>query len=546
MKLNIAGKPVALKLDATISITRSSPALNEDTGSFSFPFPVPTLPNQQNLGWPGRLQRAGDIADQSFVLEEQGLQVMRGIVDYDQVTKEEIGVILKSGITEFRNHMSGKNLADIGFGSEPWLPAQFTNQQVIAKLLEWDTANTTSNGKYVVPPFAINAAITVPPLDFVNEVNKITGKLVYDTGGTRQNTSIYMLQFRIYFLLEKIFESAGYTVLADELKTSEFSGAVMYSRIINIRYASVRFGIPGLDQTGDLYYSQLMPNITVLQFVDTMAKMFCMMFDIDERKKTVKILFKKNIFAPDNVDPLEIVELKGWQHSEESQPGGFSIKYAAQDDTLDTKSDYIPDREVSILPAPTIEDEILKVTMLQSDYITVLNGEVFEWKQIGRLKEYTEGTGSQKIELEVKIPRMIAHADGYPVPKAEITPLNRSYAFAAMTDMIIAIYHGRMDVNGVLIPYSSGDRWGIADGWSIGLTTYLAPEYLYLQLYKDFLEWKAYRARAFTKYIELSLPEVLNLRFDKKYVIDGIEVILDIINFELPHRGVVKIDGFTS
>src|SRR5665647_1168025 len=545
MKLNIAGKPVALKLDARISITRSSPALNEDTGSFSFPFPVPTYPNQQDLGWPGRLQRAGDIADQSFILEDQGLQVMRGVVDYSQVTKDEIGIILKSGITEFRNHMSGKKLADIGYGSESWFPAQFTTQQVTAKLLEWDAANTTSNGKYFVPPTSINSAVSYLT-EYVNKVDKLTGKLTYNTGGTRQNTNLYMLQFRIDFLLEKIFESAGYTILVDELKTSEFSGSVMYSRIINVRYASVHFGIPGLEQTGNLYYSYLMPDVYVLQFVDTMAKMFCVMFDIDERKKTVRILFKKNIFKADNIDSLKIVELTGWQHNEESQPGGFTIKYAAQDDSLDTKSDYIPDREVSFLPTPTIEDEIVKVTMLQSDYITVLNGEVLEWNQIGRLKEYSEGTGSEKVELEVKIPKMVAHEDGYPVPKAEIKPLNRSYAFDALTHMIIAIYHGRKQVNGVMIPYSSGDRWGIADGWSIGLTTYLAPEYLYLQLYKDFLEWKAYRARAFTKYIQLTLVEVLSLRFDKKYVVDGNEVIMDKIYFELPHKGIVKIEGFTA
>ena len=506
---------------------------------------MPAAPNQQNLGWPGRLQRVGDIADQSFVLEEQGLQVMRGVVDYSQVTKDEIGIILKSGITGFRNHMSGKKLADIGYGSESWFPAQFTTQQVTAKLLEWDAANTTSNGKYFVPPTSINSAVSYLA-EYVNKVDKLTGKLTYNTGGTRQNTNLYMLQFRIDFLLEKIFESAGYTILADELKTSEFSGSVMYSRIINVRYASVHFGIPGLEQTGNLYYSYLMPDVDVLQFVDTMAKMFCVMFDIDERKKTVRILFKKNIFKTDNIDSLKIVELTGWQHNEESQPGGFTIKYAAQDDSLDTKSDYIPDREVSFLPTPTIEDEIVKVTMLQSDYITVLNGEVLEWNQIGRLKEYSEGTGSEKVELEVKIPKMVAHEDGYPVPKAEIKPLNRSYAFDALTDMIIAIYHGRKEVNGVMIPYSSGDRWGIADGWSIGLTTYLAPEYLYLQLYKDFLEWKAYRARAFTKYIQLTLVEVLSLRFDKKYVIDGIEIILDKINYELPHKGTVKIEGFTS
>ena len=544
MNLTIAGKPVALKTDTVIGIIRSSPALNDETGTYSLPFPTPTSPNQDNLGRPGCLQRVGDIPEQTFILGDNGLQIARGVVDYGDVTNEEIGTILKSGITEFRSHMWGKKLGEIGYGSESWLPAQFTTQQVTAKLLEWDTANTTSNGKYVVPPFSIPSAVSYLT-EYVNKITKTTGKLAYNTGGTRQSTNLYMLHFRVYFILEKIFESAGYTVLSDDLKTSEFCDLVMYSRFINIYAGSVHFGIPGLEQTGQLYYSKLMPDVTVLQFIDNISKLLCLMYDIDERNKTVKILFKKNIFNAGNIDPLKMVELTGWKHSEEKQPGGFIIKYAQQYDPLDTKTDYIPDREVSVLPAATEEDEVVKVTTLANDYITVLNGEVLEWKQIGRLKEFTDGNGKEKVELEIKVPRMTAHPDGYPVPRLEIKPLNRSYAFAAFTDIIVCLYHGRKLLNSIGIPYSSGDRWGIVPGLTWEATPYLSPEYLYTHLYEDFLNWKAYRARGFSKYVELSITEVLNLRFDKKYVIGGVEVILDKINFELPHKGVVKIEGYT-
>jgi len=63
MKLTIGGKQVALPINGKISIERLSPLMNDDSGSYSFPFPVPTLPNQQNLGWPGNLNRVGDIAE---------------------------------------------------------------------------------------------------------------------------------------------------------------------------------------------------------------------------------------------------------------------------------------------------------------------------------------------------------------------------------------------------------------------------------------------------------------------------------------------------
>jgi len=546
MKLTIGGKQIALPQDAKISIQRSSPALNEDTGSFSYPFPVPTLPNQQILGWPGKLQRAGEIADQSFVLEDSGLQVFSGEVDYDLITRNEIGVILKSGYTVFRSKMSGKKLGDIDYGSENWLPLYYTTQQVTAKLAEWDAANTNGNGKYYVSPVAINDALNTTSVnDYVNKIDKLTGKLKYDSGGTRLNVNLYMLQFRASFMLEKIFESAGYTVLADELKTSEFGKLVVFSRIINVTYGSIRFGIPGLEQTDILHYAKLMPDVLVLEFADNIAKLLCLMYDIDERRKTVRILFRKNIFAPGNVDNLKMVELAGWQHSEERNAGGFKISFKSQDSDLDTKSDYIPDKDVDWLPVPSIDGEVVHVISQDADYITVTTGEIKEWKQIGRLKEYISGNGAESVELALKIPGAVAHPDGYPLPKLELTPLNRSYAFETMKETIVSIYHGRKEVNTVGIPYLSADCWGIAAGWSIGLTPYLAPAYLYEKVYKEFLNWKAFKARGFIKYIELTLPQVLALRWDKKYNIEGIEVILDKINFELPHYGMVKIEGFT-
>jgi hypothetical protein len=64
-------------------------------------------------------------------------------------------------------------------------------------------------------------------------------------------------------------------------------------------------------------------------------------------------------------------------------------------------------------------------------------------------------------------------------------------------------------------------------------------------VYSEFLDWKAYTARGFTKYLMLTLQQVIAMEFDTRYVINGIEVILDKVNFELPHYGIVKLEGFT-
>ena len=119
MKLTVNNNLIYMPSDAKISIEKNSPVLNDDTGTFSYPFPVPTAPNQKTLGWPGRLQRVGNIPDRSFVLEDCGLQVLKGEVDYtDGVTRDEVGLVLKSCMTEFNKKAEGAILSDFDFGSQ--------------------------------------------------------------------------------------------------------------------------------------------------------------------------------------------------------------------------------------------------------------------------------------------------------------------------------------------------------------------------------------------------------------------------------------------
>jgi hypothetical protein len=548
MKLTIGDKLVALPEDAKISIQKSSPLLNEDPGSFSYPFPVPTLPNQHNLGWPGRLQRNGDITNQTFVLEDMGLQIFSGEVEYDSVTKNEIGVILKSGQTLFRSKVDGKVLSEIDYGYESWLPVDYNSLQVRTKIAEWNSANTTSNGKYVVSPTMVNPAREDVPL-CVNKVDKTTGNLVYDPTYMNQ-IQLYMLQFRAYFILEKIFQSAGYDILVNELRTSDFSELIVFSQIINIPFT---FESPSAE-VRYLNYSKLMPNLSILEFIDNIANLLCMAYDIDERKKTVRIIFKKNIFVTENVSDVKRVELTGWEHSEKRIPGGFKLSYKTQDNELDTYTGFPNLIEVvSALPTPTIENKILMVLSSGYTYITISDGGVFSWKRVGRLREILIGNGAEKVELAVKIPQAIVHLDGYMLPKLELNPISETINlnmiqklnFDPISELIVSLYHGRKNLNTVGIPYTSGEQWGVAPGWSVNVATYLTPKFLYEEVYSDFLNWKAYRARSFTKYIQLTLPEALSLQWDKKYVIGDITVILDKINFELPYTGMVKTEGFT-
>jgi len=588
MKLTIAGNQIALTEGTVISIERSTPLLNDDTGSFSFPFPVPTLPNQRVLGWPGNLERTGDIPDQTFVLEDSGLQILLGEVDYDEITKDEIGIILKSGFTEFTKRMEGKKLGDIEYGGEtwpintqqvPWTTEALTplTNGINNKILEWDASNTVNNGKYVVAPFFISRP-DAPAWGFVEEVNAQTYDVYYplgrvsfmrpwdtigQTAGYGYQEGSYSLQFYVSFVLRKIFENAGYTIGVDDFSDSEFNKAIFYCNIIHIAM-SVKNSEPVsvIPSLSSLEYKTLMPGIEILDFLKMIKDMFCIMYEIDELKKEVQIRFKKNIFLPENLDGMKIAELAGWSHMEEKAFKGFILRYSSQDDELDTFTEW---PEISIvkltLPAPTVEGEIFQSSYDRS-FITEKNdADALVWKEVGRLKEVKTGDGEFEVELNVNVPKQTTYlCNGLnfecpsvlSISKNPSVPSFAGYgvnvlnkpAFTFVDALNVTLYHGRKTFTTIGIPYASFDRYSRDGTIDTGMS--LKPAYLYNKVYLEFINWQTYRARGFTKYIQLSLLQLLALQWGKRYMINGSVLILDTINYDLPFSGTVEVSGFTA
>ncbi len=557
MKLTVNSKPIALPEKAKISIERSTPLLNDDTGSFSFPFPVPMLPNHQALGWPGKLERTGDIPDQSFVLEDGGMQVFRGEVDFEDVTAKEIGLILKSGYSEFRAKMEDKMLGDIDFGSEWWpISDEYyeTRPRFFDKLEEWNIANTTSNGKYVATPFWISP-YSSSDLILVNEqLWDVAGpsslNIYYNSGVTSFTYAEFCLQFRISYLLPKIFESAGFTIVENAFTESEFNKAIIYTNIMSVSLQGLSGGHAILRPAlASLEYSTLMPDVKVLDFLDTVKNMFCMMYEINELKKEVRIKFKKDIFLPENLDGMKIPELTGWTHKEERARKGFALRYNSQDNDKDTDYDYkLTESVARQLPAAKKEGQVYRVTDFDREYITEKNSDdVLEWHEIGRLKEYRDGEGENTVELEVNVPAQKKYTYNNTTlecPSIMSVSKNGSNYLTGISILIMTLYHGRKMFGQVSYPYASFDRYSLGGTIDVGMS--LKPAYLYSQVYSEFLIWQSYQARPFTKYISLTLPELISLQWGKRYLINGVRVILDKIHFDLPYDGKVKIEGFTG
>ena len=560
MKLTIGGKQVALPINSKISIERVSPLMNDDSGSYSFPFPVPTLPNQQNLGWPGNLNRVGDIADQSFILEEGGIQILRGEVDYDDITAKEIGIILQSGHTEFKMKMEGRKLNEIDYGSE-WWPASNLYTPVTPsladKLAEWDLANTTDNGRYAAAPFLISidgVLKTVNYQDWSGAGDTTIHLENTPAGAAGQNAIGFLcLQFKISFVIGKIFESAGFTVTRNDLKDSEFCNAVFLGKVMHL----VHYGAAKLNMEFDLlYYAKLMPEIEILTFLKSVKDMFCLVYIIDEMRKEVQIKFVKTVFFPENLDALELKELTGWTHKVVRAQKGFWLTYGNQDNELDTRSNY-PEwiNQVYSLPTPSTEGEIVRVPRLDRDYITILNdNNDLEWQEIGRLKAYPELPGENVVEIDVKVPAQKQYVNHSIVlecpylPNLTLQDYTKMYYerdFTSDVPLTITLYHGRRTFAGLVnYPYASAAKVSIDGLIDTGLS--LKPAYLYNSLYSEFLNWQTFRARGFNKYVELSLVQLCALEWGRRYMISGVQVIFSKISYDLPYDGKVMVEGFTA
>ena len=544
IKLTVDNQDIVMPVDATISIEKNSPVLNEEVGSFSYPFPVPTEENRAVLGYPGRLERASNIPVKSFRLEENGVQILSGEMEIDNVTSAETGMILQSGNSEFSKRMKDKMLGEIDYGHESWPSGPVP---VATKLAYWDTRNTVSNGKYVVAPFVTPFVVAEIGVITANAQKKVSGNSTLAGDGDFA-FKYFCLQFLISFVYRTIFLKSGYVIKEDQFIESEFNKAILFGNLLQLGDSYDSFGVPSF-----LEYSSLMPEVKILDFLQRISGLFCLSFDINETKKEVYVRFKKGIFSNESLSSLKITELTGWDHTEKRAVKGFSLRLGSQDSELDTEYDYkIGNSGLYLLPAPTPEGATYRLTSLDRDYRVIKNDAgALEWKEIGRLKEYREGNGENVIDIDVNIPaqqknKYFLVADEYECPTKQEASYPGNSRIKTTSELSVCLYHGRKTFSECLVPYLSFDRYSMTGGTIIDTGLSLKPSYLYKNGYKEFLNWQTYRARECTKYIELTLSEAVALEWGKRYMISGMPILLNQVSFELPYRGIVKINGFTA
>ncbi|WP_319228342.1 hypothetical protein [Draconibacterium orientale] len=561
IELSVDGEQLALPEDARISIERNSPVLNDDVGTFSTPFPVPTEENEAFLGFPGRLQRANDLPTKEFKLGEDGFHILSGEIAIDGATDKEIGLILKSGTTAFSKKMENKMLSDVDFGSEPFqtigssIEGSFLNP-LYATFTTWAGSNLWNNGKYRCAPF------------YAYNSDGQTKEVVNPVGGSGTlhilENRRYCLQFQIPFVIEKIFEHAGYRISENILSLSVYSNAILYGKIIKMMWGSDIVEEPPVeyfyynspDFSGTLNYSDLMPEISVNDFIDKVKTLFNITFEVNERFKTVSIYKNDSIFDPANKESLQnYAEVEGRDHGEREETNGFILFYTDQDDESATDYKYTVSGNVATyanLPSPGVsyEDLIFKITATQREYICKkTDTTVWEWQRIGRLKPVTSGDADEEFEIDFKVPENLYHTvtiDESTTVDIEIPFLNITLVDDALIDVdkYISLWRGQRIYSTINFPYVNAERYSIDE--SIDGIYSLLPDYLYAELYNKFILWKSSRAKPLTKFIEMPIVDAMALRFGKRYRVDEVYLLFDKIALELPYPGYIRIEAYTT
>ncbi len=564
MKLTINKQLIQMPIDAKISIERTSPVLNEKTGTFSYPFPVPTLPNEKALGYPGRLQRVGYLSSKEFVLEDGGLQILRGEIDFDDgATRPETGLILKSSLTDFNSIAKNKKLSDLDYGSLYLWPEGPITDDVEARINAWNIYNT--NGGDIDSPMAPCVIESGGSVIEVNRVNAATGNFDPNIDWSTFVLNVrlyYMFQFRIRWILPQILEAFGYEVLEDEFAavSNVFKDAVIFSNPLLINGTWARDGggtyvTKKVTPYGSINYGDLMPDVLITDFLQAIANMFCIYFDFNERKKTVSIRWKETIFTAAPETAVKLVELDSWKHNVNPETTGYALRYEAQDNEDDTEEDFLVTEEItgSTIPEPEYEGQLIHYQLYDRYYLAKLNeSDALYWSRFGRLKGITSGEGElYEQPIKAKIPEQVKMmgAEG-PQLKISLDDYQKEGGVAArLSDLYISVYRGKSQLTGLNFPLLCAEETTLADpdlSYSPVqyLTSNLQPKCL-INSHQDFLNFKGNTIGA-TKYLRLSLRDVINLKWNKRYVINGIPILINKINYELPHKGICKIEAYTA
>lgn len=285
MKLITEHGELPLPEDLEIEIERNNPAFSED-GTSSLPVTIPaTGQSLKVLKHPARVASATRLRKVKATLSE-GIYVKTGQLLIDSASNDGITCSFSYAESDFYAQFKDAALREI-FASKQDMPIGV--ESLYEKLIE--VMSGTLDKDYTICPVAVDYDQESGSYR-INNAPKGDGGIEYVSryipeGNNRILVPVgYGLATFLYLhrLIELLFELNGYTVESDEFKDDD-----ELKRII------VLHNVSDAICTGKIDYSDMVPDMTVSEFLDWLHDKFFAVAVIDSEKRTVNIRLMQSI-----------------------------------------------------------------------------------------------------------------------------------------------------------------------------------------------------------------------------------------------------------
>jgi hypothetical protein len=380
------GKVFALRPGSKLALAKNNPMTSGVTEEYSLPLDIPRLPNEEIFGHHYRQSNVGTKTDKVDVTaKSSGRIILKGTAHLNEVDEDLLTVTLKGGRNDFITRVAGKTLPEL-----PW-HIEEVGQTRTNRVANMRAALSGGKDWYSFPVYNLATYKWWNEWDFDNDTFKNDNNLL---------SSIYP---RLYRVIEYLFAMYGYTVNNNYFST--LSNLVMWN-------------IYDTDNQGDdIDWSNLMPDMTVVDFISTLETMFGVTFFINSRTRKVDIKSNDTIITgtPSSFPAM----VRGKKISKERQNGYiYQFENDDTDKLTDEPSETIDNYGVAFygnksgdLPNPTISyknflaeikyEGIYYKCVVKDEGTEAPGDETYEWIRFGIMAPPVK-SGNGEIERTVK------------------------------------------------------------------------------------------------------------------------------------------------
>ncbi|MCK5134889.1 MAG: hypothetical protein KAR19_03815 [Bacteroidales bacterium] len=542
-----------------------------DVGSHSLPIPVPRNKKNDavlNTFHPGSIAPTKRFPAQLFI----GALPFQGEFVLSSITEKYYEGHFTTGNSTFRDLVTDVKLSDIDYTEEiaGSSTVSFTVALEAAARSSHPTYNYTcfpmlAPNYYDGNPFAYSLIIN--PWGYHN-VPGLEGFIAYNG---RDLGLIYAPSFYLCFVIQKIFDTYGYTIESNDI----YDDTEMRTLVIP------NFNTLGIvDSTYlqyDLKFADALPPIGINDFITNLEKMLNLTFFVSEKGKTVNI--KKNTSIIKSLPEKRLRLLSRELQPEEHD--GFVLNYIMDPDDSHAQITPIDDYELGITvdnkedlssyAASNYPNKLAKISNNDLYYLSklsdaatdtwtweVLTKDFFKYSEGGKgLEIITEAnpilTDNDNLYTYLTSPLYPAHALFPRVEKSSMSS-DGSQEYKTFSSLRLLFYRGIVDSGGLITnpgyqvgqyPLASPDvyrpqgltspnRYGRTKITSANMSLRWGGTYgLYETNWKDYLYWFQNIKRPAKDYYDMSLQEFISIDFWKKYQAGDLSFLFRSINLEV-------------